>query len=855
MPKMKTSFTGLVKLLAKSLYPEADVFIRELIQNAHDSIALRRVTDPNLAGRIQIFTDPSRRTLSFEDNGRGMDKDDIENLLSTIGRSGTGEATAALKNQQKMVETIGQFGIGLLSAFVVAERIDVYTRKVGDTHGWHWSNEGGEDYQLEASDERNQPGAKVVVTLQADRTSHLDEETIKKTIKKYADFLPFAIDVNGNGPVNTINAPWHKSRALWSSEQDYLKALQEFVNKRYPDYPLLVIPVDFQAPRAQGVLYISDRHAPGINTTGVVDIYQERMSIRAADQDLLPEWAKFVRGVIDSPDLHPTAARDNLLKDGNYHHLREALGRQIIEALIQLSRADDRKFLRLCEWHHYHLKGMALHYDEFYKAVIDHLPFETNKGPMTLAQVVLKQAPGAAGQKVPLYYFSYGLDSNQFNELCNARGLIAINTGRHFDEELVRQYAEQHEKTLELRQLDSFDSPDLYTHLTGEEAQGFYPLEAAIRRALERVGIPRVNPVTRRFLPASMSGVILNTQKLEGRERMEALLNQPMLVEGLGEMVHQMQAELRNQPLDLFLNADNPLVQRLATRSELDSVDYQPILIGLYNNAILYSQHRMTPENARVFYHQIQEHMWRTLDLEIKLEECQIKRRELELQILETTPYAQEPDHDWVRLFVMMPYDPEYNALEQALRAILERPPYCFELVLARDRTLTAELRHNLRRHIQNSDGYISDISSHSPNVMLELGWVFFETDFEQRPRLVLRAADSKAAPVDLGGLIHNTYSSLNSDQLEKELRTAIESHDGLQALKQNRKARYLTSALFQDSYIHADVVKAFCTAWPTVEQFLATRDEQAVQRLESAGHNRSVTAQIPAVRAYLQTL
>jgi molecular chaperone HtpG len=853
MGKMKTSFTGLVKLLAKSLYPEADVFIRELIQNAHDSIALRRVDDPNLAGRIRIFTDPTRRTISFEDNGRGMDRKDIEDLLSTIGRSGTGEATAALREHHTAVETIGQFGIGLLSAFVAAERIDVYTRKVGDDAAWHWSNQGGEDYDLEPYAGEQPIGTRVVVSLQPDRTSHLDEDAIKKTVRKYADFVPLPIDVNGNGPINAIDAPWHKPRAVWGSDKEYRSALRDFVNKRYPDFPLLVIPVDFESPRAKGVLYISDRHVPGINTTGVVDIYQERMAIRSADQELLPDWAKFVRGVIDSPDLQPTAARDNLIKDGNYHRLRDTLGKLIVEALIGLSREDHKKFLRLCDWHHHHLKGMALHNEDFYSAVIDHLPFETNKGPLTLPQIVAKQS-ATTGDRIPLYYFSYGMDSNQFNEVCDARGLIAINTGRRFDEEPVNRYVSQHEKTLERRQLDSFDSSDLYAHLYGEEAQRYYPLENAVRRALERVGILRVNPTTRRFLPPSMSGVIINSQQIEAREQMEALLNQPFLIEGLGDMADQMRADLRNQPLDLFLNAENPLVQRLATLMDLDDPHYQPMLIGLYNNSVLYSQHRMTPENARIFYHQFQAQMERTLEVEVKLEECQTGRRVLELKILETDGDQVAPDHDWVRLFVMMPYHPEYDELERALREALQRPPYCFELVLARDRALNPAVRQNLRHHIHNSDGYVADISEHSPNVMMELGWVFFEPDFERRPSLVLRASDSKAPPVDLGGHIYETYSSLGSDRLTEELIAAIERHDGLRTLRETRRARFLTPVLLEGAFLHPDVIRIVCETWGSVEQFLTIEASEFARRMKESGYPR-LGSQFQAVRDALQAV
>jgi molecular chaperone HtpG len=215
--KMRTSFDGLVKLLAKSLYPEPDVFIRELIQNGHDSIQLRQTTEPQFAGAIRIFSDTANRTIRFEDNGRGMDRDDIQELLAVIGRSGTGEERARLKAHDLAVETIGQFGIGLLSAFVVAERIDVYTRKVGTDQVWHWSNAGGEDYTLEPADSGKEgdrePGSTVIVTVAPAHLSHLDGEAIQKTVRKYADFLRFPIQVNGEGPVNAMHAPWHRGAA------------------------------------------------------------------------------------------------------------------------------------------------------------------------------------------------------------------------------------------------------------------------------------------------------------------------------------------------------------------------------------------------------------------------------------------------------------------------------------------------------------------------------------------------------------------------------------------------------------------------------------------------------------------
>jgi len=837
MPKMKTSFKGLVKLLAKSLYSEADVFIRELIQNAHDSIKLRQVNERWASGKIEVFTDPHARSITFLDNGIGMDKTDIDEFLSTIGSSGTGVRTEDLARQNITVETIGQFGIGLLSAFVVAERIDIHTCKSGSSEAFHWVNHGSEDYELSNSNQAPKPGSKVVVTISPEHIRHIDESKVKETIRRYADFLPYPIYLNGNGHVNVINAPWHKTN--WANEKDYLHSLYQFLNERYQDTPLHVIPVDSTSPRAKGALYISNQHIPIINTSGVVDIFQERMHIRANDQELLPDWAKFIRGVIDSPDLNPTAARDNVMKNTVYYQMRRTLGDLIIQSMINLANSNNAKFNRICDWHHYHLKGMAVNNEDFFKAIIDYLPFETNKGNLNLKQYIGRQT-AEPGRKIPVYFFSFGYDSNQFYDLCEAKGLIAVNTGRYFDETLVRKYVELHSSKLELKQLDNLDDPNLYQRLPEDEHRGYFHVENAIRRALEQAGIMRVKPTTKRFAPISMSGVIIATEKIEAFEKMKSLLSEPALIEGLGELAQDMTEQLRKTPLDLFINADNRLINMLKEIKELDHIRYNHILVGVYNNAVLYSQQRMTPENAKIFYQQLQSLMISTLELESKLNKTLSDKEALQLQVMEQSLEKPTSDHDWISFFVMMPYDPAYNCLEETLRDILETPPYCFELILARDKHRDATVKKNLVRHIQSVDGYIADVSEHSPNVMMELGWVHFDPDFSGRPLLILHALDSqKEFPVDIAERLKLSYSSLKSPDLCKELASAFENHEPLQSLLKKRKKRFLSLRMLRKyDFLYSDEVKkAVFATFKTVEDILTTTEKEFKERLANSGH------------------
>jgi molecular chaperone HtpG len=285
------------------------------------------------------------------------------------------------------VTLIGQFGIGLLSAFVVAYRVEVETRSITpDQPAWLWVSEGQREYELRGGT-RSEPGTTVTLHISEQYHDMLHAADLRQAIKKYADFLPYPIYLNDEGaPGNAVNAPWHHT---FASDSERRQEYWRFVDQRFPDYALEVIPVELQQPmRAQGVLYISDRHVPDVNTTGMLDLYQARMFITANNRDMLPIWAKFVRGVIDSPDLTPTASRDAIQLDAVARDLKEALGTVIVRHLKALAERDTVRFERIMEWHAYHVKGMAVNHDDFFDAIADLVPFETNRGLMNLRTYV-----------------------------------------------------------------------------------------------------------------------------------------------------------------------------------------------------------------------------------------------------------------------------------------------------------------------------------------------------------------------------------------------------------------------------------------------------------------------------------
>lgn len=614
MPKMQTSFTGLVSLLAKNLYTSADVFIRELLQNAHDGCQRLQAVEPQSTPRIDIVTSVPDRTICFSDNGIGMDEQDIHEYLSTIGRSGTATESARLASAGVSTETIGQFGVGLLSAFVVAERIDVFTRKLGSDVGFHWLSHGDDEYRVSPTNEAPDRGTEITLTLKREFEHFLREEELVRTTRLFGDFLSVPIYVNGQGPVNVRNAPWHQDH--WSTEEERLAAHGRFLERRFADRPLLVIPVNLVQPRARGVLYITDQPIPHVGSSGLVDLYVRRMCIRLNDAELLPEWATFVRGILDV-DLQPTAARDNVQRDGAYHRLRRALGETITQALLELQQRDPGYFHRLCNWHQLGIKGLALRDDGFFAAVIDRLPFKTNEGTLSLAEYLERQKPLPSGSK-PLYYFAFDGDETQFFQICSANHLLAINAGYSFDRTVLEKYADLHHQTVERRPLDHLNSRQLYAEPDAEAVEKFAGVLQGLKATLEAHNLPNLKPSLRQFAPESLACVLLDQPGAEALDHFHALLNSPLVGASIHELAGEVAGRIQSKPMELLLNVRNPLVQSLRHLPNLESESSRQLLLGLYHLALLNSQRRLKSETARQIEGYLQARLGELLDLHVQ---------------------------------------------------------------------------------------------------------------------------------------------------------------------------------------------------------------------------------------------
>lgn len=190
---LQIALDGVIHLLARSLYASPDVFVRELVQNAHDAIVKRCLSTPGDWGDIHIFVDGA--DVVFEDDGVGLDEAQIHAHLATIGRSGTREVRESLRSHRQAVTLIGQFGIGLLSAFIVASEVTVETRAEGQP-AWVWRSGGGRSYRVEPGT-RAEVGSTVRVTLKPEHAGYRSLEKIRGLVRRYADLVQIPIRVGG----------------------------------------------------------------------------------------------------------------------------------------------------------------------------------------------------------------------------------------------------------------------------------------------------------------------------------------------------------------------------------------------------------------------------------------------------------------------------------------------------------------------------------------------------------------------------------------------------------------------------------------------------------------------------------
>jgi molecular chaperone HtpG len=519
MAAFDVDLAGLLRVFGGHLYSDPAVFVREMVQNAADAIVLRRETEPAHEGAIVVRA--QKDAIVFEDDGAGLDREGIAAALGRIGYS--------TKRGGAPRGTAGQFGIGLLSGFLVAERISLTTRtRSGDPVCWMGCADGTWSVEPVA---RERVGTTVRLELVAAHRGYAERDTLRALLKRYARYLPIALSLDEERLDEP--APWRAA--------DPLQAARAYAKERGTD-AVAVLPLE------NGLLWA--HREPAQENGGRIALHQHGLLIEESARELLPRWAGFLSGVLDAPELAPTASRETYVRDEAATDLAARLRDRALEWLATLPSRDLPAFEQIQRLHATHLRGACAGSVELLDAIGDRIPVESNFGEVDLP-TLMRASGGDRALRV--------VDSPQafahVSPLATAQGLAIVNAIYVHDRPFVEAWA-RHRKVellpMNLAQLEVLLRPAPDAH------PRFAPVLARARVLLEPLD---VEPELGRFEPHSLPAFLV-TEPSALRERAREIVRSGG--SGLArDLLRGLQIARGERGTRFVLNVDNPFIAGL----------------------------------------------------------------------------------------------------------------------------------------------------------------------------------------------------------------------------------------------------------------------------------------------------
>ena len=440
----------LLDLVVHSLYTDKEIFLRELISNASDSMERLRhieatekhVNQPDLPMEIHLTTDEEARTLTIADHGIGMTREELVKNLGTIAHSGTKAFLESVKTSGSAPgKLIGQFGVGFYSAFMVADAVTVYTRSWrAEGEELEWTSDGASGYEI-AELPGQERGVKLVLHLKEDQAEYAGEARVKRLIETYSNFVGFPIFLNGKR-INEVEALWLKNKTEISAEQ--YTAFYQFAGKAF-DEPAYRLHFSADAPLAIHALLFAPSENPERMGFGKVEggvaLYCRKVLIDEDPKGLLPEWLRFMKGVVDSADLPLNISRETMQDSALVRKLNSVLSKRVIRMFEKEAEADPEKYRAFYrKFDRFFKEGVATDYANR-EALAKLLRFESSLAePGVLCGFADYLTRAKDGQEVIYYLVGPNRDSlegSPYLEAFRARGIEVIYFTEMVDEYVV----------------------------------------------------------------------------------------------------------------------------------------------------------------------------------------------------------------------------------------------------------------------------------------------------------------------------------------------------------------------------------------------------------------------------------
>jgi len=432
----------LLRLMVHSVYSETDVFLRELISNASDAcdrLRYEAIANPDLLVedaelRIRLTPNKDAGTLTVADNGIGMDRQELIDNLGTVARSGTRAFMDKLAESKDGTGLIGQFGVGFYSAFMVADRITVTSRRAGLSEAFVWTSSGGGGFDIRPADEaevtRVKRGTEIVLHLKDDAKKYLEPHEIRRVVSTYSDHILFPIELvegDKSDKINSASALWQRPKSDLKPE-DYKQAYQTIAHAF--DDPAMTLHYRAEGRQAYAVLLFAPSTRPfdlfDPARKGHVKLYVRRVYI-TDDAELMPSYLRFIRGVVDSEDLPLNISREMLQNNPQVAAMRKAITGRVISELESLSEKDAESFGKIWDAFGAVIKEGIYEDHERREALLKLTRFDTTTGKgRTLKQYVADLKPN----QTEIYYLvgesADRLRSNPKLEAARARGIEVL---------------------------------------------------------------------------------------------------------------------------------------------------------------------------------------------------------------------------------------------------------------------------------------------------------------------------------------------------------------------------------------------------------------------------------------------
>jgi molecular chaperone HtpG len=556
---------GVVDLLSHHLYASPRVYVRELLQNAVDAITARRAVNASAPAQVWIET-TGEGGVRVSDTGIGLTEEQVHELLATIGRSSKRDELGFARH-----EFLGQFGIGLLSCFLVADEIRVET-KCGDAPTVRWIGYSDGRYSVTPADrERAETGTTVTLVPRRDVEQWLEPTTVLELASLYGSLLP--IDVRVGEVKVTSDPPW--------LHEDRRAALVEHCRETFGFTPFDVVELSVPAAGLTGAAFVLPQPANPAARAGH-RVYLKRMLLSEGVEGLLPEWAFFARCVVDTTELRPTASREALYEDALLADAREALGEQLRGWLVRLAAINPSRLAEFLSIHHLGVKALALHDDEMLRLVDQWWPMETNAGRMTLAEF---------RDQYGLLRYAATLDEfRQLAAVAAAQGVPVINGGYTFDTEIIRRVP-QLDRAILIEHLVPSDLATRFDSIDPGIELGLRGLLTTAQKAVDELGC---HVVLRAFDPSTLPAMYLIDRDIAFAEELRATRDKADDI--WGGVLDALAATVTDDRPQLVLNYRNPLVRRMTTVTDTHLVALA--VQALYGQALLLGHHPLRPADS-----------------------------------------------------------------------------------------------------------------------------------------------------------------------------------------------------------------------------------------------------------------